>query len=290
MKKAFIQLHLAVFLAGFTAILGKKIGMNEGWVVWYRLLIAVVILFFLLKLRKKLKRIDWRLFAKITGVGAVLAIHWLCFYASVKYANASIAVVCISAAGFFSSFLEPFILKRSIKVAEVALGLLSILGIYIIFDFHPQFQTGILFGILAAIGSALFPIYNKRLLAQIEPDNLTFYEFLGGWLVLSAILPVYFIFFPAAYHVPSQSDWGWLWIMAAFCTVWAFDLQLFALKHLSPFTVNLTYNLEPVYGVGLAFLLLNESQMLNRYFYVGIFLIICSITIQMWRVRENKSA
>ena len=160
MKKAFIQLNIAVFLAGFTAILGKLISLNEGLLVWYRLLITVVTLFILTGNKNNLLKIGLKDAMKFLGVGAIVAIHWVAFYGSVKYANVSVALVCFSAAGFFTSFLEPLILKRPIVFIEVVLGLLAIVGIYIIFDFHPQYKLGIAFGIISALGMALYPIFN----------------------------------------------------------------------------------------------------------------------------------
>ena len=146
MKKSLIQLHVAVFLAGFTAILGKLISLNEGLLVWYRLLITVLTLGIILFFKKKLKPIAKNEALKILGVGSIVAIHWITFYGSVKYGNVSIAVVCIAGSGFFTAFFEPLILKRRIAMIEVFLGALAIAGIYIIFDFHPQYKLGIIFG------------------------------------------------------------------------------------------------------------------------------------------------
>ena len=286
MKKAFFQLHLAVFLAGFTAILGKLIGLNEGLVVWYRMLISVLIIGIWMQFQKKHQAINRKQFMKIAWVGLILALHWVTFYASVKYANASIAVVCISAAGFFSALLEPIILRKKINWVELLLGSLSVIGILIIFGFHIHFKMGIIFGLISALGSACFPIFNKQLVDEFEPAVLTFYEFLGGLLMLTIILPVYFYFFTPTYYAPTTNDWLWLWIMAACCTVFAFLLQLNALKKISAFTSNLTYNLEPIYGVLLAFLIFNEHMMLSQHFFWGVGLILLSITLQMVRVLQ----
>lgn len=184
MKKAFFQLHLAVFLAGFTAILGKLIGLNEVLLVWYRLLLTVVSLGLVLFFRKQLQRISLKNSIKIAGVGMIVALHWVTFYASVKYANVSVALVCFSGTGFFTAFFEPLIFKRRVNIVEVLLGLLAIAGIYVIFDFYPQFEMGIVFGILSAIGSALFPTLNKKLLERFSPGTLTLYELGGGFLFL----------------------------------------------------------------------------------------------------------
>ena len=284
MKKALLQLHLAVFLAGFTAILGVLINLNEGLLVWYRLLLTVVTLFVLLYLKKQLHKIALKDVLKFFGVGAIVAMHWVTFYGSIKYANASVALVCFSATGFFTSFLEPLILKKRVVFIEVALGLLAIAGIYIIFDFHPQYKLGIAFGIISAVGSALFPIFNKEFVKRFTPQTVTFYELGGGLIALTLLVPFYLIKFPAAYYVPTTSDWLWLLVLAWFCTVLSFDLQLNALKKISAFTANLSYNLEPVYGIIMAFIFFKENEQLNYQFYIGVGLILLAVVLQMGRV------
>ncbi len=287
MKKAFIQLHIAVFLAGFTAVLGKLILLNEGMLVWYRILITVLVLGAWLLYKKQLQRIPARDMFKIAGVGFIIALHWVTFYGSVKYANVSVALVCFSATGFFTALLEPLLLRKKMVWAELALGLLAMAGIYIIFDFHPQYKTGILFGIISAVGSALFPVFNKQLLIRFTPKTLTLYELGGGLLLLSAVLPYYLSHFPASYYLPSMQDWGWLMILAVLCTVVSFDLQLNALKKISAFTANLTYNLEPVYGIILAFIFFDESKMLHPGFFLGLAFILLAIILQMLNVRQQ---
>ncbi len=284
MKKAFIQLHIAVFLAGFTAILGKLILLNEGLLVWYRLLLTVLILGSIMFFKKELGAISFKDFFKIAGVGMVIAIHWVTFYGSVKYANVSVALVCFSATGFFTALLEPIIFKKRVVWAELGLGLLAISGIYIIFDFHPQYKLGVVFGIISSFGSALFPIFNKQLLNRFSPKTLTLYELGGGLIILTLLLPVYLDQFKPGYYLPTVSDWYWLLILAVICTVISFDLQLNALRKISAFTANLTYNLEPVYGIILAFLFFKENRLFHSQFYIGLLLIVLAIVLQMIRV------
>ena len=289
MRKAFIQLHTAIFLAGFTAILGKLIGLNEGLLVWYRMLITTILLFILMYYKKELGHISLKDGLKIVGVGVIVALHWVTFYGSVKYGNVSIAVVCFSASGFFTAFFDPFIFKRRIVLKEVLLGLLSIAGILIIFDFHPEFKTGIIFGIISAVGSALFPIFNKQLLVKFSPSTLTLYEMGGGLIALTFLLPLYLYQFPASYYLPTSADWLWLFILAGVCTVLCFDLQLNALKKISPFTANIAYNMEPVYGIILAFIIFHENKQLDMHFYIGVSLIIFSVVLQTLSVFKTKN-
>ena len=293
MKKAFIQLHIAVFLAGFTAILGKLIAVNEGMLVWYRLLLTVVSLLTLMYFKKQLTRLPLKEAVRILGVGLIVAIHWVAFYGSIKYGNVSIALVCLSASGFFTAFFEPLITRRQLLVSEIILGLISIAGIYIIFDFHPQYKVGITFGIISAIGSSLFPIFNKQLLTRHNPLTLTLYELGGGLLALSLLLPFYLQFFPEGNFIPGAADWFWLLVLAWVCTILSFDLQLNALKKLSAFTANLAYNLEPVYGIILAFIIFNENRSFNIHFYLGVGLILLSVIFQtglVWFEKKRKMA
>ncbi len=288
MKKAFIQLHIAVFLAGFTAILGKLIGLNEGLLVWYRLFLTVTILGSAMYFKKQLTTVPAADLFKMAGIGFVIAIHWVSFYGSVKYGNVSVALVCLSASGFFSALLEPFILKKRIVVSELLLGILAIAGIYIIFDFHPQFKLGIIFGLVSALGSAIFPIFNKQLLQRFSPRILTLYELCGGLTALTILLPLYLSQFPATYFFPTMADWGWLVILSVLCTIIAFDLQLNALKKISAFTANLTYNLEPIYGIILAFIFFRENKDLHNEFFIGLALIMLAIVLHMVNVIRSK--
>ncbi|MEP6713840.1 MAG: DMT family transporter, partial [Ferruginibacter sp.] len=202
--------------------------------------------------------------------------------------NVSVALVCFSATGFFTAIFEPVILRKKIVLAELLLGLMAISGIYIIFDFHPQYKVGIIFGLLSAMGSALFPIFNKQLLLRFSPKILTLYELGSGLIILTILVPFYLMQFPASYYLPTMADWGWLLILAALCTVISFDLQLNALKKISAFTANLTYNLEPVYGIILAFIFFNENKLLHNEFYIGLALIVMAIMLQMVRVRQQS--
>ena len=287
MKNAFIRLHIAVFLAGFTAVLGRLISLNEGLLVWYRLLITVLVLAGTLFFTGQMKKLPVKDMLRLTAVGAVIAFHWVTFYGSVKYGNISVALVCLSAAGFFSSILEPLILRKRIIIPELLLGLMAIAGIYIIFDFHPQFKLGILYGLLAAFASAVFPIFNKQLLHRFSPRKLTFYELGGGLIVLTLVLPFYLQHTAVLYYIPTWQDAGWLIVLAVLCTVISFDLQLRALQKISAFTVNLMYNLEPLYGIILAFVFFGEGKMFHNEFYWGVALIVMAIVLQMYRVGKK---
>jgi len=288
LKKAFLQLHFAVILAGFTAILGKLIELNEGLLTSYRMLLSAVILAIVLYFRNELKRLSWKNMWQLFGVGAIVSLHWVCFYGSIKYSNVSVSVTCLSTIGFFTSLLEPLIMRRRVDIVEVLLGMLAIAGVYLIFNFYPEYKTGIIFGIISAVFACLFPIINKNLLITFSPRTVTFYEMTGGFIALCFILPVYLRFFPAHYFIPTSKDFLWLIILAGVCTVFAFNLSLNALKHISAFTTNLTYNFEPVYSIILAFIIFKENKFLGPGFYFGFALILLAVSLQMVRVYQER--
>ena len=288
MKKAFIQLHIAVLLAGLTGVLGKLISLNEGLLVWYRLALTVPSLWLLALLRRQVIRIDRRDLWRIFGIGGIAALHWVAFYGSIKYSNVSVGLLCFSAIGFFTALIEPLVLRHRVDVVELLLGLLVIVGICFIFQVDPHFKTGIIIGLISALLGSLFPVLNKRVLTRVSPENVTLYELSGGFLVLTVLMPLYLWLFPAPSLLPGWSDLGWLLLLAWACTVLAFNLSMSALQKISAFTVNLSYNLEPVYGILLAFVLFREDKYLNGRFYTGFFLILLSIVLQTVRLRRKQ--
>ena len=281
MKKAFFQLHIAVFLAGFTGILGRLIDLNEGLLVWYRLLISSVTMWIIFSFTKKLQKVSWRDIIKLTGIGFLAAIHWVSFYGSIKYANVSVALVCFSSVGFFTALLEPVILRVKIKWMEVFLGLLVIAGIYIIFHFDPKYKTGIILGVVAAVLLAIVMIIIRQFVQRINPETLLTYQLSGGFITWSLFMPFYLQQFPTDYIFPDLNDWMWLLVLSWFCSVLAFQLSVNALKKLTAFTVNLSFNLEPVYGILLAFAVYRENEFLSRWFYMGFALIAASLIIHI---------
>ena len=290
MKKAFIQLHIAVLLAGLTGVLGKLISLNAGLLVWYRLLLTAPSLWLLAWLRKQPLKIDRKDLWRIIGIGGIAALHWVSFYASIKYSNVSVGLLCFSAIGFFTALLEPLLMRHRIDIVEVLLGLLVIVGIFFIFQVDPGFKTGILIGLFSALLGSLFPVMNKRILERVPAETVTLYELTGGFGVLTLLMPLYLYLFPAPSLIPSLSDWGWLLVLSWACTVLAFNLSMAALQKISAFTVNLSYNLEPVYGILLAFLLFREDKYLGKGFYIGFVLILLSIILQTLRLRRKQTA
>jgi drug/metabolite transporter (DMT)-like permease len=290
MRKAFLELHIAVFLAGFTGVLGRLITINAGMLVWWRLLITAASMWVLFGFQKKIRRVSWGDLAKLAGTGMVAAFHWVSFYASIKYSNVSVALVCFSGVGFFTAFLEPLLLRRPLRWREILLGLMVMAGIYIIFRFDPRYKTGILLGVLSSFMGALFPIFNRQMLQRLNAETLLPYEMSGGVLVLTALLPFFLAQNPGTGIWPGWANLAWLLVLAWVCSVWAFRLSAQALSRISAFTVNLTYNLEPVYGILLAFLIYQENKMLGPSFYLGLALIMLAVILQTLRVYHRRAA
>jgi drug/metabolite transporter (DMT)-like permease len=291
MRKAFFQLHAAVFLAGFTGVLGRLITLNEGLLVWYRLLITAITMWLWFSFAKKIQPIHKKDVLKIAAVGIVAALHWITFYAAIKYANVSVALVCFATIGFFTALFEPLILHKAINVIELLLGFVTLAGIYVIFHFDTQFKTGIILGIVSALLASLFPIYNREFLKKINVETVLAWQQTGGLLFVTMLLPFYWHYMPQDSFWPGWSNVAWLLVLSWLCSVIAFQLSANALKKLTAFTVNLTFNLEPVYGILLAFALYNENQFLSKWFYLGFGIIAIALIIHIISVvRKEKSS
>jgi drug/metabolite transporter (DMT)-like permease len=287
MKKAFAQLHIAVLLAGFTGVLGRLITMNEGILVWYRLLITAVTLWVLMKITGKLQKIPREEILKISGIGFISALHWVFFYASIKYANVSVGLVCLSAVGFFSAILEPLINRVRINPTELIFGILSIGGIYLIFHFDAHYKLGITLGIISSFFASLFPILLKRAMKRSNMQTVLTWQMTGGVIALSLVMPIYLHFFPVKQFLPSAPDFFWLLVLAWLCSVVAFQFSYNALKKLSAFTVSLSYNLEPLYGILMAFVIFGENKTLNNGFYLGLTVICLTLILHMFLLRRR---
>lgn len=292
MKKALLQLHLAVFLWGFTGVLGRLITLNETWLVWYRLLITVVSLFILFFFFKKIKKLPLRSAFYIGGIGTIQALHWVCFYGSIKYSNITIALTCLSTSALLSSLIEPVALKKKFDAFEIILGLFAIAGILIIYNSHLNFSVGIIIGLLSALLTVIVSVLNKKMINQYKAETIALYQLTGGFIGLTFLLPVYHLFFPVLHSQPIAIDWLWLILLSWICTIFTFLLYINSLKKVSAFTMNLTLTLEPVYGIILAFLIFKENRYLSDWFYAGFGLISFAVAIHMWRLLRpvNKIA
>lgn len=276
-------MHAAVFLWGFTGVLGRLISLNEGLLVWYRILITIVTLYILMRFGNELQSVLPKQRRQFFLIGAVIALHWCFFYGSIKYSNVSIALTCLSSTGLFTALLEPLITRKKIVITEVLLGLIAILGIYLIFHFDPQYKTGVILGLISAVLSCLFSIFNKKQVSYNAPRIVMLYELTGGFLLLTILMPFYLYLFPTHNYVPGKLDIIWFLLMSWVCTILAMDLSLQSLQKVSAFTQNLTLNLEPVYGILLAFIVYKENKYLSQWFYYGFTLILLAVILQTFR-------
>lgn len=287
-QQAFLRLHISVLLAGFTGVLGKLIEISEGMLVWYRMLFTFLIFWAILLAFKRFERISWQDFRKVGGVGVLLCLHWLFFYGSIKASNISIGVICFALIGFFTAVLEPLVLHKRFSGRELLFSLLSLAGVTLVFSFDTRYRLGIGLGVISSLLAALFTTVNKRVCANYSSGTLLLYQMLGGFLFLSCILPFYIHFFDITYLVPHWQDLAWLLCLVLFCTIVMYFLQLQALRVISAFTVNLSYNLEPVYSIIIAIAFMGEARELGPSFYGGLALILLSVSMQTWSVTHQR--
>ena len=277
---ALAQVHIAVFLFGFTAILGHLITLPAISLVWWRVLLTCLSLLVFIQWGRSLKNIPPNYLTRYIFIGFLVGLHWICFYGAIKLANASIALICMATTSFFTSFIEPAVLRKKFSSLEVILGLLIIPGMVLIVnstDVH--YRDGIIAGLLAALLAATFAVLNKKYIAKADPYSITFTELGSAWVMISFILAVMWLYDPEQVKMnpPALSDWLYIVILALLCTTLAYVLSLKALKHISAFNSNLIINLEPIYGIMMAAFLLGEHKSLNIQFYTGAAIIIMAV-------------
>ncbi|HBI89960.1 DMT family transporter [Sphingobacterium multivorum] len=289
MKKSYLVLHTAVLLAGFAGVFGKLITLNQIPLVWFRVLLSTLILFVVLKLFKIERLKSTKDILNIARGGLLLTIHWIFFYGSIKFSNISIGVVCYCLTSFFTAILEPIINKKRFSAAQLMLSMLTLIGISLIFHFDSSYQVGIILGVISTIFAALYTIYNERLVKQYDSKLLNYYQMLSGTIVLGLGLPIFYYLFPTERFIPSFSDGIYLILLSLFCTVGLYVLFAESLKKLSAFTVNLSFNLEPIYSIIIAFLFFNEGKQVNASFYVGLAFVLVSVLLQTLRSIQKKT-
>lgn len=290
MKLIFIKLHIAILFAGLGSILGKLITLNEVIIVWWRMLFASIMFLLFLFVTKRMQKIPIKSFIPIAVTGALLGLHWVFFFGSIKASNISIGVVCFSLVGFFTAILEPIILKRDFSLKEFIYSFIVLLGILLIFSFDTRYRIGITLGIISSVLYSVSSIWTKKNGHLCEPSIMLMYQMFGGSIVLTCLVPIYTHINPALTIIPGLTDFLYLIVLSLFCTI---VLQLFniqVLKRISAFTVNLSYNLDPIYSIIAAILFFNEAKVLNFSFYIGLSLLLFSVLLQACNtMRENRS-
>lgn len=281
-KEAYIYIHIAVMLFGFTAILGGLIELPAVMIVWWRVLITSLSLVFFINFGRKVVQLPKALILKYLFIGIIIGLHWVTFYGAIKLSNASITLICMSTTSLFTSVLEPMIVRTRFKPHELFIGLLIVPAmILIVSDLDASFNLGVSIGIVSALLAAIFSSLNKVYINKADAYTITFIELSGAWLFLSILLAVMHIIgvFEGPYLPVSGMDVVWIVILALLCTTLAQILTLKALKELSTYATNLVINLEPIYGILLAALILHDYKDLNPSFYIGASVILGSVMI-----------
>lgn len=272
----YLHLHFIVFIWGFTAVLGALITLDAIPLVWYRMLLATLIIFAFLKFRKENLRFSVRTLMGFALAGIIIALHWLTFFGAIKASNVSVTLAVISTGAFFASLLEPLLYGRKIIFYEVFFGVAVVAGLYVIFDVEGSYTYGIILALISAFLSALFSVINGKFVLKHKASAISFYELLFGVLGISLYLALSGKF-TAEFFTVSVHDWIYLVILASACTAYAFIASIHVMKWISPYTVMLTINMEPVYGIILALVILGDSENMSPQFYYGAGIILLTV-------------
>ncbi|TKC10775.1 EamA family transporter [Pedobacter polaris] len=284
-----VILHVTVFIWGFTGILGALISINAVQMVWYRVLIASISLFAYFILSKTNIKITKKQFLQFFFTGSIVAMHWIFFFHAIKVANVSVSLICLSSVTLFIAILEPLIKKQSISKGDIFIGLVIILGIYLIFKFETKYTTGIIFGLCAAVAASVFSTINSTLVQKTEPSIIGFYELSGAffWITIYRLFDKSLL--TENFNL-SLLDWFYLIVLGTICTALAYVAGVGVMRTLSAFRVALITNLEPVYGIVLAYILFGTKEQMTGGFYLGSLLILAAVFIYpIYKKRKNRS-
>jgi drug/metabolite transporter (DMT)-like permease len=278
-----------VFIWGFSPVLGRFITANTSQLVWFRILIAVAVMFIYLKLSKHDFNISKKQFWKLTGIGLIIMLHWLAFYGAIKVSNISVTMVAFSTGTLFSSIIEPFFFKRSVRIYEVVIGAIIIAAIALIFSIETEFWLGIVLGIFAAFTSSLFGVFNGIMARELRSGIISFYELSSALLGLTVFIIVKGELNASFFVLDVNSIIGLL-LLSLVCTVFPFIASVNLSKYISPYTIVLTVNLETVYGIIWAILFYNENKEVKPTFYIGVLIILVAIFLNSFlrKFREKR--
>lgn len=285
--KNYLHLHFIVFVWGFTAVLGKLITIDALPLVWYRMFFAAFFVLLFIIVRKNKLKVNRKTLLLLLGTGVIIALHWVTFFSSIKVSNVSVTLATISSGAFFAAILEPIWYKRKVIWYEIVFGLIVIGGLGLIFNIDASYKEGIVLALISAFLATVFSLMNGKLIKEHKPSIISFYELGAGVVFLS----IYMLFQGNLEQVNfqlSSSDWIYILILASFCTAYAFIASVKIMKFLSPYTVMLTTNLEPVYGILLAFIIFGDSEKMDPMFYLGAFIIL--ITVIANGILKNRTA
>ena len=275
--KNYLLLHLIVFIWGFTAILGALITVDAIPLVWFRMSLAVIIILLYFFFKKKSLKVDNKGLVKFFITGVIIALHWITFFEAINQANVSITLAMFSSGAFFASLIEPVFFKRRILGYEIIFGIIVILGVFLITSSEMGYINGIVLGLLSALLSTLFAVINGLFIEKHNATVISFYEFVSGVFFITVFILLTGKSFNAEFFILSNSDWMYLFILASVCTAYAFIGSVDIMRYISPFTVILSYNLEPIYGIVIAILLFPDTEKMSPQFYLGAILIMVTV-------------
>lgn len=271
-----LKLHLIVFIYGFTAILGKLIHLPAINLVWYRMLIAAIVLYLIFKIQRINTRLTRKEIITFLSVGFIVAAHWITFFGAVKLSNVSVTLGCLATTTLFTGLIDPLFNKRRLNAVEIVIGLVIIIGLYLIFQFETRYWKGILVALLSALLAGLFTVLNAKLVSRQRARIISFYEMLGGFIIISI-----YLFLTRGINtlllLPSATDLLYLLILGIVCTAFAFVIQVDVMKNIPAYIVSLTINLEPVYGIVLAYFIFGSTEFMSTGFYIGTLIILLSV-------------
>lgn len=290
--KDFAKLHFIVFLWGFTAILGNEMTMSSADVVMYRTGIATLVLGVFMFFTKRSLKFDWKVLGQFGLTGLIIAAHWFLFFESARVSTVSVCLAGMATTSFWTSIVEPIVNRRKVNAIEVILGLAVIVGLYVIFRFEFNHALGLTLAIASAFLAAVFAVFNSRLVKQHSEYGLTFWEMATAFIGIVLFIPIYKSYFlsdSTIYQIPILRDWGLLLILALVCTVYAFSASVELMRRISAFAVNLTVNLEPIYGIIVAVILYGEKEQMSNGFYFGTLIILGAVlSYPLLRRRQRK--
>ena len=277
-SKSYLHLHLIVFIWGFTAILGRLITLDALPLVWFRMLFAVVFILAYIKIKKIPIVISKKIILKFLVAGLIIALHWFTFFRAIKVSNVSITLACLSTGAFFTSLIEPIFFGKKIVWYEIFFGLIVVFGLSIIFNVEGHYTEGIILALTSAFLSASFAVINSKFVKEYDPTVISFYELSGGVLFFSIFL-LFTNSFNTEFFQLTTSNFVYLLILSSVCTAYAFIASTAVMKFLSPYTVMLTINLEPIYGIILAVLIFKDKEQMSPAFYVGALIILITVIL-----------
>ncbi len=287
----YFHLHFLVFIAGFTGVLGELITINAIPLVWFRMVMASILMLVYIKIAKVKLRVSIKSIVKFSFAGIIIALHWITFFGAIDESNISITLAMFSTGAFFASFIEPIIYRRAVVWYEILFGIIVIIGVFVITQSEIKYLNGIILGITSAFLSSLFAVLNGDFLKQHTATVISFYEFISGVIFISIYIQLFGSGFSVDFFNLIPSDFGYLFILASICTAYAFIASVYVMKLISPYTVILTYNLEPIYGILLAILVFPEKEKMTPEFYYGAIIIIATVMLNaiLKNIRTLKS-